>query len=223
MNSSAKRARQDSIGPSHVPSTSPQPSIPQPPAAQSSPTVPIEEMINKFDQGTMERLLCELADKLPEAQSLVRAYHEDQLRRELNVADDFKQYSSDIWYSLYLRYPNKRDRGQNEMACEAVGQIERYIRTIADKAHVRSSIGRKLSAVETLAKIGKLILLAEGTFGSEVRECYKWDGTLADVMLRIVEFMTPKERRVVARRDLLADMDDLLSRQDHMHQTRQDD
>lgn len=80
------------------------------------------------------------------------------------------------------------------MAFEAASEVEECIAAIDKGSGDMTSFGTKKSAVETLRKIGKSILLADDTLGYEVRKQFQWNQGVDVVMLRILMGMKAEER-----------------------------
>ena len=96
------------------------------------------------------------------------------------------------------KYSNPRPHHQYEIFYTIFDEVNVYIEDIGAKTSKMASFGTKLSAIETLQKIGESIIIVGRTAPGDVRRQYKHAGILGTVMLRITESMTPEERRRVA-------------------------
>jgi hypothetical protein len=72
------------------------------------------------------------------------------------------------------------------------------VKSIRRQAHADTSFGTRKSALETLRKIGKSIVLAPSTLGHEVLKQMQEDATLPEAMLAILASMTVEERLAAA-------------------------
>ncbi|KAJ8119647.1 hypothetical protein O1611_g10562 [Lasiodiplodia mahajangana] len=109
---------------------------------------------------------------------------------------NFDSYSKEAWHILNTSsYTEGSGSKQFEASFDARSDVVACINSIGDETHPQSSYGTKLSAIETLRKIAKTILLAEDTLGSEVRKEFQHETCLSDIMLRVAESMSPEEQR----------------------------
>lgn len=107
---------------------------------------------------------------------------------------DFEGYSKRVWHILYTStYTHVSSSQQYELSYDAFREIDSCITSIRDQTHELSSFGTKLSALETLRKIAKSVLLATDTLGYEIRKTLQYESSLGDAILDIAESMTPEE------------------------------
>jgi hypothetical protein len=108
---------------------------------------------------------------------------------------NFDHLSKSAWNTLNTSWYTKlSSRKQYEASWDAQAAVEKCIQAIADRAYATSSYGTKLSALETLRKIAKTVLLTKDTLGYEVRKQFQYETILADTMLAIAESMTEDEQ-----------------------------
>lgn len=154
-------------------------------------------MIAALSNETLRSLLITLASGDPS--NLARATLMDTYTNHINHTRaqvlDFDYHSKSVWHTLNRSYYTKLSSSkQYEAAFDVFEEIKASIETIASKTKKESSHATKLSALETLRKIAKTILLSDGDcLGSEVRKSFQSDTCLEDAMLGILESMTDDE------------------------------
>jgi hypothetical protein len=108
---------------------------------------------------------------------------------------DFEDLSERVWNTLNDSYYSRLDSIKQYEASFHVSDLFWYsINDIRNQATATSSYKTKLSALGTLCKIAKTVLLANDTLGHQVRKQFGNDGYLVSTMLGIAKSMTPKER-----------------------------
>ncbi|KAI0977268.1 hypothetical protein F4678DRAFT_412361 [Xylaria arbuscula] len=168
--------------------------LPPPPVQPSGPS--FADMVSQLDNSTVRSILTELATVAPSAQAAVTSSYQRQLRRARERILDFSKYSVEVWHILNTsEYTEGSGSKQFEASFEARSDVVECIEAIGKETKNESSYGTKLSAVETLRKIAKTILLTGDTLGREVRMEFQHESCLADIMVRIVRSMTPDEQR----------------------------
>ncbi|KAI1161601.1 hypothetical protein F5B18DRAFT_430040 [Nemania serpens] len=180
------------------------PPLPAPPAPAPAPPHPApanlgpsyEYMISQLDENTVRLILTGLASVSPAAQATIISSFQQQMRMIQERVINFDQYSRDAWHILNTsEYTEGRGSEQFEASFDAYSDVVACIEAIGKETHVQGSYGTKLSALETLRKIAKTILLAGDTLGSEVRRQFQHESCLADTMMRIARSMTAEEQR----------------------------
>jgi hypothetical protein len=116
----------------------------------------------------------------------------------LTVNIDFEPYGATVWQMLNDKYSNPRPHHQYEIFYSIFDEVNLYIKDIGAKTPEMAAFGTKLSAMETLQKIGASIITIGQTAPGDVRKQYKHAGSLGRVILHITQSMTPEERRRVA-------------------------
>lgn len=153
-------------------------------------------MISQLDENTVRLILTGLASVSPAAQATIISSFQQQMRMIQERVINFDQYSRDAWHILNTsEYTEGRGSEQFEASFDAYSDVVACIEAIGKETHVQGSYGTKLSALETLRKIAKTILLAGDTLGSEVRRQFQHESCLADTMMRIARSMTAEEQR----------------------------
>lgn len=108
---------------------------------------------------------------------------------------NFDDYSKEAWHALndreLLAMGGSR---QYDESGEVWNQIYDCIKSIDERTRADSPLSTKLSALETLRKIAKTVILGEDTIGHEVRKELQDDSSIPDTMIRILTSMTPWER-----------------------------
>ncbi|KAK3647031.1 hypothetical protein LTR56_008197 [Elasticomyces elasticus] len=135
-----------------------------------------------------------VAPQLQAAYDVVLAAQERARAMERAKVVDLSHYSGEAWYALNIKYRSSKGSVEYDCAGDAFGDILGYIAQILKQAHPDTSYGTKKSALETLRKIGKSIVFASSTLGSEVRKQMGYDDSLSEAMKQILESMTIDER-----------------------------
>ena len=150
-------------------------------------------MINNFDEKTVRKLLLRAAMcSKPVATELV-AQRDAILEAESTQVIDFDRYSEEVWHQLQ-RGKGQRSSRQFELGLEASVTVVDIIKTIRQQTPAHSSFGTKKSALETLRKIGKSLVLQEYTsFRREVMKAMQEGDPLGTAMLGIVDEMSEEE------------------------------
>ncbi|KAI8625027.1 hypothetical protein F5Y19DRAFT_280159 [Xylariaceae sp. FL1651] len=187
--------RKPSVAPSFPPPPPPLPppsQLPPPPIARPS----YEYLISQLDDQTVRHMLASLAVTSPYAQAAITSAYEKKMRVFRESVIDFDSYSKDAWHVLNTSaYTRGRGSRQFEAAADAFSEVSACVEAIGQQTHPMSSYETKLSAVTTLRKIAKTVLLAGDTLGREIRVMFQDDDCLADTMLAIVQSMTSEEQR----------------------------
>lgn len=151
-------------------------------------------MVAELDQETVRRILIRLATVSPSAQSAIKtAYESEQLGGEGDI--DFDKYSKRVWHILNTSdYTKKSSERDVSARAGAWGDIFIHITRIDKDTRPGSSFGTKQSALETLRKIMKSLLLSKGSLSQGVRAWLKFDDTIPKIMLRILHSMTTEQQ-----------------------------
>lgn len=112
---------------------------------------------------------------------------------------DFSDSSSDAWYVLNKKYKSSSGSREYESSWDAKAEVEDSISYIKKNAlKPNATFGTKQSALETLRKIGKSIVLAPSTLGSEVRKQFQRDDCLEEAMLDVLASLQIDQRKQIA-------------------------
>jgi hypothetical protein len=202
-----------------TPSRVPKHSVPQgepgtepglPPAASFS------EMIAELDSETMRQILVRLASISPSVQSAIKnAYNTAQHSTGAGEDDiDFDKYSKKVWHVLntseYARRSaeegggSKEEGGGNPVAAAAAavrtgawGDIFLHVTRIDRETRAGSSYATKQSALETLRKMLKSLLLSQSSLSKGIRSWLRYDNTIPRIMIRVLGTMSEEERVMV--------------------------
>ncbi|KAH8158319.1 hypothetical protein CIB48_g9926 [Xylaria polymorpha] len=152
-------------------------------------------MISQLPNEALRHMLNSLAMTSPSVQNAIISYHQELMDLRRNHVVDFDQYSKAAWHVLNTSdYTRGSGSKQYNASWDAKSEVQECITTIAEETHADSSYGTKLSALGTLRKIYKTVLLAGDTLGREVRMQFQNENCIADEMLRIVQLMSPGEQ-----------------------------
>jgi hypothetical protein len=148
----------------------------------------IEELQAADDGSTIYKLIRGFADAdACVAAAVRRAYCRLLVRQEVQI--DFDFHIKNVWYEIYRDHSRPRHSGY-DATTEVPAFIEKTIETIARKATQHPCYTTKLSALETLRKIGRVLCESQGTeVACAVSEYFRADATLGDAMYNIVATM----------------------------------
>ncbi|KAI3399140.1 hypothetical protein diail_7719 [Diaporthe ilicicola] len=197
---------------------------PQPPSTTSQPPG-LAAMIAALEEKALRDLLLQSASSSQTIQRSIQEAYQRQLARpqpppllpqprlssqparaaiplsQMRPVTNFDHYSKSAWHALndreLLRLSGSR---QYTMAGDVYSDICDCVNAIDEMTRSDSPLGTKQNAIETLRKIAKTIVLGEDTVGHEVRKELQNDSNISDIMVRIVESMSPEERMRTGRR-----------------------
>ncbi|RYC61651.1 hypothetical protein CHU98_g4569 [Xylaria longipes] len=171
------------------------PSNPQPqPQPQPQPNY-YPYMISQLEDGALRHMLNSLAMTSPSVRNAITVHYQQLMRTRRSVVLDFDGYSKEAWHVLNTSsYTEGSGSKQYNSSWEAKSEVCDCITAIGEQTRAESSYGTKLSALETLRKIARTVLLADDTLGHEVRKQFQEDSCIADEMLRIAQSMSPEEQ-----------------------------
>lgn len=154
------------------------------------------KLIETLNEKTVRKYLLVAARESSQIARLIET-ETDRLRRlESAKTIDFGYHSKSVWRTLNVEYVKgiKHSR-QYHLAGDAYLSVSSEIQDIGNRCPAHASYVTKYSALETLRKIGKIILFSnDSTLGHEVQNSFFEDTVLEDTMLGIVEGMTTEER-----------------------------
>lgn len=108
--------------------------------------------------------------------------------RERTRAVNFDHYSKSAWYEMNQKYAKLSGSRQYDAAGDAQSAVADMLNTILEKTKEHSSYPTKKSAVETMRKIFKSLLLANDVVGHEIRkDCWDWDNKFLRVLGKFTE------------------------------------
>ena len=154
-----------------------------------------KEIINTFEESTLRELLLSAATSSIQVGKEVIARRDAILRAERVQTIDFDHFSKSVWHELQ-RGDGLGGAKQYMLGLDVGVTVADTIETIRSKTPAHSSFGTKKSALVTLRKIGKsLVLHNDDTFGSEVvKSLYRDGDPQENAMLEIVQEMTDEEK-----------------------------
>jgi len=186
---SVKRVRASSIGNSATTNSDP---------ARSAK---LPKIIDNLDEKTVRKFLLVAAQESPRISTLIESESSKLIKIESAKIIDFGYHSKSVWRTLNVDYTKGiKDSRQFEMSGDAYHEVVNKIEDIRDRCPDHASYVTKYSALETLRKIGKIIIMSsDSTLGSEVRKSFSYDSILEKTMQGIVKEMTTEERQDMAR------------------------
>ncbi|KAK5738048.1 hypothetical protein LTR17_006291 [Elasticomyces elasticus] len=158
-------------------------------------------MVESMDEKSVRALLAVIAPSSELAATTIRNTFYDQQRdkqSERLEKIDYSIGSADVWYILNKKLWKDVDRKELVSVDEAVAKVESCVQTIVTKMSVEMSFYSKQSALDTLRKMIKSIMLTSTTLGIDVRSQMGKDAMIARKMVNIVDTMTSEERRQLA-------------------------
>ncbi|KAL8862775.1 MAG: hypothetical protein Q9178_000717 [Gyalolechia marmorata] len=160
----------------------------------TTPTPDYQSIINTFDATTTKTLLLAAAQHHPSIAHAVITQHEQNLAAERTRVIDFDHHSKSIWRAL-----TNADKMSGSHAWEAsfdvTDSIQSAVETIVDSTPAHASLGTKKSALYTLRKICKIIVVnGSDTCGREVCKTVGEEETLEKGMLDVVGRMSEEEK-----------------------------
>lgn len=154
----------------------------------------LKSAIDVLDEESARSLLLGAAEASPSLAALIREKYRALVNRKRSEAIDFDLLSKQAWKALHVTYQDGNGSRQYEMAGEAFQEVRDIINDIANQVHLSSSFATKRSALHTLRKIGKSILLTPDTLGFEVKNKFGLDRIYTDTMWNVVSCMSLWER-----------------------------
>lgn len=167
--------------------------VPASSALPQQTTPSFKNMVSELSETAIRGLLIDLAATSPSAQSAIKNAYSLHLERESRPVD-FDRYSKQAWHVLNTSsYSKLRSSKQYECAGDAFNEVMACVKAIDKGTKSTSAFATKQSALETLRKITKTLLLVDDTLGHEIRKELQWDESIPEVMLRILYTMTEEE------------------------------
>jgi hypothetical protein len=152
----------------------------------------IEELQAADDGTTIYKLIRHFADAdAYVAADVRRAYCGLLIRQKAQI--DFDYHIKNVWYEIYRDHSRPRRSGY-DATTEVPAFIETTIETIGRKATHHPCYTTKLSGLETLRKIGRILCESRGNeVARAVSEYFRADTTLGDAMYNIIASMDEDE------------------------------
>jgi hypothetical protein len=146
------------------------------------------DALDQMDEGVYtSSLLLKFADENPVIADAIRRTYHNKAHAEQTKVISFDSYSSRVWHYTNTDYRSLRASAQSKMAGDVYLEVQSDIAEIGEQAgQSPASFGTKKSALETLRKIGKTVILSGDTIGHRVRKRFQADGTFGNAMLQIV-------------------------------------
>lgn len=174
--------------------------------AGTSPAIPnperlaqLPKLLDTLNEKTVRTVLLSAAQESSAVAALIEAESARLAKAESAKTIDFGYHSKSIWRTLNVEYTKGiKSSRQFEMSGDAYWSVVGEIKDIKARCPAHASYGTKFSALETLRKIGKIILLSKtSTLGHEIHKSFGTDSILEDTIYEIVESMTEQEREEI--------------------------
>lgn len=151
-------------------------------------------IVESLDRATVDSLLCSAASAHTDVAKAIDNTLDRIAEAERKKMVNLGYLSKDAWKTLNVTYDRMSGSAQYDMAEEAESSVRDCIHTIEKGCPPYASFKTLQSGLETLIKIGKMIIVSSNTISHEVRIGFRNDRTLEDTMIRIVNAMTDLER-----------------------------
>ncbi|EON67020.1 hypothetical protein W97_06136 [Coniosporium apollinis CBS 100218] len=150
--------------------------------------------INALSEGTVRRILLDAAHTHASVLLRIDAAYNALVAREQARVIDFDHFSKSVWKELNNDHRHENGSRQYNSAGPAYHYVVSVIDTIRTEAGPESSLGTRISALETLRKIGKSIALS-GTdvLGHEVIKSFQQTDCFEETMRDILEVANEEE------------------------------
>lgn len=177
---SVKRQRANTSGDIAIPSNSPH---------------DYRKIIATFDEGTLRDLLLSAATSSSQVAAQVVSRRDDLVNAENTTVIDFDHFSKIVWHAMAQGGGSSGSK-QYHLGLEASVTIQETVAKIKEQTPSHSSFGTKKSALVTLRKIAKTVVLSgNDMMGHEVINQLHQDGEPLDkAMHYIVDGMSEDER-----------------------------
>lgn len=154
-----------------------------------------QKIIATFDASTLRDLLLAAATQSSQVAAQVVARQNDIVDAEKTKVIDFDHFSKGVWHEM-ARGGGSSGSRQYRLGLEVSVTVEETIAKIKEQSPSHSSFGTKKSALVTLRKIAKTIVLSgNDTMGHEVINQLYQDGEPLDkAMHYVVDGMSEDER-----------------------------
>ena len=153
-------------------------------------------LIHSLSEKKIREFLLIAAKEYPRIATMLESEIERLKKIESSKTIDFGYHSKSVWRTLNVDYVKGiKSSRQFELSGEAFDSVSSSIEDIRNRCPVHASYVTKYSALETLRKIRKIIILSsDDTLGNEVQNRFCSDTVLEDTMWGIVTGMTEEER-----------------------------
>lgn len=164
-------------------------------AVPSNPPDDYRKIIATFDESTVRDLLLSAAISSSQVAAQVISRRNDISNAEAAKVIDFDHFSKSVWHAM-AQGGGASGSKQYDLGLEVSFAIEKTIATIKAQTPSHSSFGTKKSALVTLRKIAKTVVLSgNDTMGHEViNQLYQDGDPLDKAMHYIVDGMSEEER-----------------------------
>lgn len=165
-------------------------------APDSARLARLPELLDTLDEKTIRRLLLVAAKENSRVAELIEIQADNLKAIERTKTIDFDYHSKSVWRTLNVQYAKLKSSHQYQMSGEAFESVSSCIEDIRDRCPPYASYVTKFSALETLRKIGKTIIMSnDDELGREVQNDFGHDTVIEDAIKDIIEPMTSEERK----------------------------
>lgn len=165
----------------------------------------LAELLKSFSQEEILNLLLDSAARDPQVSADVQATFEKRKKAESERSRDFDHFSKSIWKDLNVTYDRASGRRQYDAGYEVCADIESTFYTIAKETPAYATSGTKLSALETMRKILKSLVLSQG----EVPKVARNNFYSIEEMIAVAKTFNKEEAGMARRRGLVARLEEL--------------
>ncbi|KAF1988363.1 hypothetical protein K402DRAFT_328885, partial [Aulographum hederae CBS 113979] len=161
----------------------------------------LQQGIDALDEAAARSVLFQLAQHNVPIANFIYDHYAKVCHEEAARNMDFDHHSKDVWHQLNTRYSSMSGSKQYEQAGEVFRDIISTLETIVSSVAPHSSFSTKRSALATVRKIGKGILLSHGCIPHEVLKDFQYESSFEDSVAKIISYMTEAERVKMSEAD----------------------
>ena len=170
------------------------------------------EWVETLDESTVRRLLKDAATLHSDMYTSVWIEKrmvelaETNARRRLMMEEqakvlDFSKQIQGVSHTINRKYNGLRASKQYEMAQEAEGDVQYYIKQIHDQLRPETTRYNKIKAILSLCQIGSIVAHGSGCVGEEVRKSIGRYSDFMDNLWKIIKNMNDSDKEYVGRRE----------------------
>ncbi|CAD0023432.1 unnamed protein product [Aureobasidium pullulans] len=170
------------------------------------------EWVETLDESTVRRLLKDAATLHSDMYTSVWIEKrmvelaETNARRRLMMEEqakvlDFSKQIQGVSHTINRKYNGLRASKQYEMAQEAEGDVQYYIKQIHDQLRPETTRYNKIKAILSLCQIGSIVAHGGGCVGEEVRKSIGQYSDFMDNLWKIIKNMNDSDKEYVGRRE----------------------
>lgn len=159
-----------------------------------------KEALELLTDAELRTIVLDSAQQVPYVANLLLAKYDAKVLQEQQKVIDFDHHSKYVWRLYNREYARLSSSKQSEMAGNVLHAFLDSIATIRGSVHPQSSFGTKRSALETLRRMAKtLVMGACDELQSRVVKDFQGDPAFEDAMSHVIQAMVPSEREQMCK------------------------